>query len=100
MELTFDDGNTVPPAGAIPDGDCSPTYGIVQVHGSKDTETLDLTGPTCNSFDGPVATITAGWAFDGPSTTTANALGQLKGTFKVMNEETLTLSLRGKAHPQ
>lgn len=92
-EMTLDLGNNP----GDPDGVCFPTFGFLAFVGTKDTETVDFVGASCEGFDaGTATTFNGGWEYADPGVTTFDAVGQAKGAFGIGS---LRLSLTGKALP-
>jgi hypothetical protein len=91
-ELTLDVGD-VP---GDPDGNCFPSFGAIQIVGSKDAELLDFTGAMCEAFGtAELQIFNGGWEFDTQSFTTFDGLGQARGKF--LRNGDFNLSFHGSA---
>ena len=77
-----------------PDGVCFPTFGVLEIQGSKDLEYLDFTGASCQGFDAGLTKFLGGWGFDQSSTTAFDGVGQVTGNFNEA-KGTLNLSFHG-----
>jgi hypothetical protein len=82
-----------------PDGTCYPTYGVLELVGSKDGAILDFMGATCEDFGNPnnpgvLRFFNGGFAFDQPSSIFYDGAGSAQGKTTASG---VKLKLKGKA---